>query len=336
MTSSVQTSYAIHDIHVCVRGKPDWATQAVADLLSAYRVPAAPGRTPDVIFELQRAASSTPPRRAGDAPLFVYEPMWATADGDTIRLSDGHSQLWVHARGRRIDACVHEQSARDIHQFGALLCGVALQICLRHHGLYYTHAAALISDSGRTVLLTGNSGEGKSTLSMALALAGWRFVSDDAVYLRRGSDRLLAFRRPVHLDGSTLALLPELRRLARGPHRRAGRIRWDLDPAEAFGNDTLHDIASGAALLVVLNTGASAAQTGVQPLTSQQALPHLLRQGGLVMLGGPPAQNHLDALTRLAREGPNLQLTLGPGLLGRPRKAASALRQAEVALAGSP
>src|SRR5262249_68394 len=49
------------------------------------------------------------------------------------------------------------------------------------------HAAALQSECG-AVLLVGDSGAGKTTLSIALARAGWGFGSDEIVLLGRELD----------------------------------------------------------------------------------------------------------------------------------------------------
>lgn len=56
------------------------------------------------------------------------------------------------------------------------------------------HAACIALD-GRGVMLCGDSGAGKSTLALALARAGWTYVSDDGVYVALGRNDRRVFGR---------------------------------------------------------------------------------------------------------------------------------------------
>ena len=86
------------------------------------------------------------------------------------------------------------------------------------------HAAALQRD-GRPLLLTGPSGAGKTTLSLALARAGWSFGSDEIVLLGRNQD-LRALPLPPCVKASSFPLIeswfPELRSALE--HERYGHI----------------------------------------------------------------------------------------------------------------
>jgi hypothetical protein len=86
------------------------------------------------------------------------------------------------------------------------------------------HAAALQRD-GRPLLLAGPSGAGKTTLSIALARAGWSFGSDEIVLLGRDQD-LRALPLPPCVKASSFPLIeswfPELR--SAPEHERYGHI----------------------------------------------------------------------------------------------------------------
>ena len=86
------------------------------------------------------------------------------------------------------------------------------------------HAAALQRD-GRTWLLAGLSGAGKTTLSLALARAGWSFGSDEIVLLGRDRD-LRALPLPPCVKADSFPLIeswfPELRRAPQ--HARYGHV----------------------------------------------------------------------------------------------------------------
>lgn len=62
------------------------------------------------------------------------------------------------------------------------------------------HAAALERD-GHTVLVMGESGAGKTTLSLLLRREGWTLLSDDLAPLHLPTGSLIPFPRVLHLDG---------------------------------------------------------------------------------------------------------------------------------------
>ena len=88
----------------------------------------------------------------------------------------------------------------------APLCHIAGSLALPVH-------AACVAWNGRGVLLCGESGDGKSTLSFACARAGWTYVTDDATYFAHGSgDSCLAVGNcyQIRFRPSASELFPEV------------------------------------------------------------------------------------------------------------------------------
>jgi HPr serine kinase-like protein len=73
--------------------------------------------------------------------------------------------------------------------------------------------AACVELAGKGVLLCGNSGAGKSSLALACARAGWKFLSDDAVYLLREpiGRSVVGNGSQVRLRPSAISLFPDLK-----------------------------------------------------------------------------------------------------------------------------
>lgn len=94
-----------------------------------------------------------------------------------------------------------------------------LLLLLRSERRYHLHAAALISPRGRLWLITGAQRAGKTTLTTALGLAGWRPISDDSLLLRAGEDglgmRIESLRKYFHLGDALLERWPGLVGMAR-------------------------------------------------------------------------------------------------------------------------
>lgn len=72
--------------------------------------------------------------------------------------------------------------------------------------------AACVSLHGQGMLLCGDSGAGKSSLSYACARAGWTYTSDDASYLLEGNNapRVIGNSHQVRFRPSAKELFPEL------------------------------------------------------------------------------------------------------------------------------
>ena len=73
--------------------------------------------------------------------------------------------------------------------------------------------AACVAFEGHGVLLCGESGAGKSSLSFACARRGWTLVSDDASFLLRGGESRVVVGNPhyLHLRESATELFPDLK-----------------------------------------------------------------------------------------------------------------------------
>jgi hypothetical protein len=89
--------------------------------------------------------------------------------------------------------------------------------------------AGCVARNGRGVLLCGDSGAGKSSLSYACARAGWTFVSDDAsFFLNNGKERLVTGNcHQIRFRSTAKTLFPELEGMEISP-RAAGKPSIEL------------------------------------------------------------------------------------------------------------
>ena len=111
----------------------------------------------------------------------------------------------------------------------APLCHVATRHATPVH-------AGCVARHGRGVLLCGESGEGKSTLSYACARAGWTYVTDDASFLLNGrEDRLVTGNcHQVRFRPSAAELFPEVTGREITP-RAAGKPSIEIPTASMPG-----------------------------------------------------------------------------------------------------
>jgi hypothetical protein len=130
----------------------------------------------------------------------------SAADQSTIRLS-----LQLH--GLFADAMVQSTVIEQ-----------ALAILAPRHQLSLIPAAAVRSPEGRTIVVLGSAGAGKTTLAMSALVGGWLVLGDDHLLVDR-SGRCFGLPRRMRVYPSTVDLLPPAARRLLPSERRALRLR---------------------------------------------------------------------------------------------------------------
>lgn len=155
--------------------------------------------------------------------------------------------------------------------------------------------AACVAFQGRGLLLCGDSGAGKSSLSFACARRGWTFVSDDASFVVRGGKHRVVVGDPHHLHfrESATELFADLR-----SHRLAPRINGEMAIELTTANmpEIITSPQSRADFLVFLNRQSSGSPS-LQPFPKERAaasLEQVICYGGQDLRDAQKASlNHL-------------------------------------------
>ena len=115
----------------------------------------------------------------------------------------------IASDGRRVATFLIDPNRRKKDLDAALAFGV--QLILRREGRLDLHAAAVApGSSDGSLLIVGPKGTGKSSLTIALAMSGWTFLSDDHVVAwREGKElRVAGLRVPLFLTRDAAERLP--------------------------------------------------------------------------------------------------------------------------------
>ncbi|MEO8249860.1 MAG: HprK-related kinase A [Burkholderiales bacterium] len=92
------------------------------------------------------------------------------------------------------------------HAFASLEWG--LNWCIAGHAHHYLMLhAAVLERNGRAVILPGEPGAGKSTLTAALSLSGFRLLSDEITLIDRDDGLLTPLARPVNLKNESIEII---------------------------------------------------------------------------------------------------------------------------------
>jgi hypothetical protein len=183
---------------------------------------------------------------------------------------------------------------------------------LRRAGWHHIHAATAIDPEGRGWLLAGNGHSGKSTTAALFARQGWQVGTDDTAFLAP------AYRAvAVVACRARIALRPDGERLlgcsaGMTLDRRHKLGYWPEELGGGFAPRVVPE--------VILFTAVGNGCTAATPLSARECLAELVRWSAWVMLEPDLAQEHLELMTRLARQAKSYRVTLGHDLFARPTR----------------
>lgn len=242
----------------------------------------------------------------------------------TFRVTPGRGEARCHLSDDFFAHSPYEQ--REFFLLGLLML-------LRPSGRFGLHACAL-ERGGAGLLLVGASGSGKTTTSLSLIRRGWRYLSDDAVLLRRsgGAVQAFAFRKGFSCTPETLARFPELT----GDPELGGAFgdpggKRVVFPGPAFGTFTPACTPS----LVVFPTVAGGPGSALRPLGAAHSLVRLSQQSAGIMTDTAVSQRQLALLQRLSAQAQGLELHLGRDALADPARVDTLLGERLEALCAS-
>lgn len=157
-----------------------------------------------------RIRSSVAPVRRGLELLYSAFPVGADEG-----FRDYHVELeaprgprhWVRPQVNfRVDGHAPFKPLPAGQAFAMLEWGMNWCIASQAHHYLLLHAAVL-ERAGKAVILPGDPGAGKSTLTAALMLSGWRLLSDEITIIDRDDGLLVPLARPVGLKNRSIDIV---------------------------------------------------------------------------------------------------------------------------------
>jgi hypothetical protein len=263
--------------------------------------------------------------RQGGTRLLTYEALQMTRLGDASFYEQGTLSA-VFERGKnRLSVFAGEAPLRLDESLTNLFWTFVLWEVLAANGRFLLHAACLRSPAGKTVLFPANSRQGKSTLSIALARAGFHFLADDLVCLRPDGS-LSALPRDLHIDPQLAEHFPELGFL------RREKAYFALNPKRALSREKFASLyaARGSRLmdraakidLVVFPQIQPVTSSVLTPLAKAEALTELIPPSALIFVEERQAKDHLDRLKAIVEGAACHRFVLGRDLYEQPARAA--------------
>lgn len=235
------------------------------------------------------------------------------ANGDEHFLDIDESRIVVYPATDRL-VCVWLGSTEHARHPVAIVntLSYAVQAALRRGGLYMLHAAGVVEpQTGAGTIVVGNSNSGKSSLTIRLAGAGWRYLSDDMLVLDEddGMVEAWALRRIFSVSPASFASsgLSETD-AALGAPVNSDPGKRKLEPRIAFP-DSFVESCRPRVLLFPTLTGEATSR--VEKLSSGQAMARLIRQCPWASYDAGTAREHLRVLGLMAKQSISYSLDAG-------------------------
>lgn len=296
-------NYDFHGIGLRLSAPPalEAVVHEVERLWAFHQTPVA---APHIRMALHLPPDWRPLEAFGRRPPEIYfdDLAWYYADGAFVLTQPG---VVVIGRAAHIDVYLESALAIAPRRLSHVTLQFAALEALRHHGLFYLHAACVTGPDGRSLVLAGDAGDGKSTIAAALVRAGFDYVSDDAVFIdtRAAAPRLVGYHKHFHMTDDLRA------RLFPGQPGDWLGEKWAMDPERLFPGRRRRGIAKADRIVFPCIGGA--ARSALTPLTPGEALAALFRSSTQVFFDRRLAPRHLAALRSLVAGAPAYRFTAG-------------------------
>jgi len=160
-----------------------------------------------VVYQIK---SNLPIVAEGLAKLYSDYPLPTTQEFSDHLIAINRQGILRNIVGSRVNF-----SYDHTHPFDGMTLGQAyaflewgMNWCISvHHNEYLKIHAAVLAKNGKAIVMPGEPGAGKSTLSAALMLKGWRLLSDEHALIKLDEPKVVPLCRPVSLKNESIEII---------------------------------------------------------------------------------------------------------------------------------
>ena len=303
----------------------EWSLFAVSRIVNSWLVD--PGASfsslPDYIIRV-RSAVRPPPIPVGLEQFEISDGGTCHSDGQIIYLALGGSLIKVDPATCEVNVWIepqYELSSRMLSQILSQALGFAWRRCQ----LFLLHSAGVVMPGqDKTLLIAGESGSGKSTLTLQLAKAGWKFLSDDSIFLikRPRGIETRGLRKCFALTSHTMAAV----QVETAP-TSAAPVAWKrrISPDQLFPHGQVKSAFAGS---IIFSNITHESKSRIVPLEPSQTMRRLMRLSPWACYDKTTAAANLKVFEALALDVAAYDFFAGKDLLGNSDLTASIMSRA--------
>jgi hypothetical protein len=314
---SIEKFYTIGERLLAFQFSDEVAARVAGEFIGGMYFTPCPARAARFVHCTVKIFYGDPPPLPPGCQSFEVPRGQCYANGDEHFLDIDESRIAVYPRASGLVCVWLGTTAHARHPVAIVnTLSYALQAALRRGGLYVLHAAGVVEpETGTGMVVVGNSNSGKSSLTVRLAGAGWRYLSDDMLVLgeENGEVEAWAFRRIFSISPASFAssgLSDADAALGAPVNSDPGKRK--LEPSIAFPGGFVESCRPRVLLFPTL-TGEEASR--VERLSAGESMARLIRQCPWASYDAATAREHLRALGLLAKQSISYSLRAGLDLL---------------------
>ncbi len=209
MRSLAKGSYVVQGINIYILCDYDLQFLLSSYFNSLYRGKKRLDISP---LELELIIVDKPPSLpVGSVPVVKSPSIVSYRNGYKIYFASKYgSIISLDPAARMAKAFLQEELLKDGMELFSFICAPIVET-LKYHGLYPLHSAALYGN-GRGYLISGNSGCGKTTISLSLVSQGFKYVSDDFLLYHEEDEEIFvhSLYRSFNVDNNLTDFFPEV------------------------------------------------------------------------------------------------------------------------------
>jgi hypothetical protein len=319
--------YIFHDLTLEVKHDESYAQECLAQLLdelSWVRTDALGGKPCLRLSVNARNNGVRVPATARE--MFRADGFCGLESGKDFYLTDGASLFHFQGDTKHGDVLLAPSFFSKPPLLQRNFWAFTLIKLLRPFGIYSLHAAGVVTKEGLGILITGEPGSGKSTLTIGLIRRGWGYVSDDAVLLRLQPEGVaaLACRKNFYVNADAAGNYADLPLGEHVPDALGGQRRR-VHIEEAYPAQHIVRCIPRVLLFprIVRQT-----HSALLPLDRATAMRSLLVQSGPQLFDRATMTQHLEVLKRLLYQTEAYELQAGLDLYHDPLKIIQLMRDA--------
>ena len=318
----LNSQYSIAGRVLSVQTSDEWSSETVSWLVDGWNLHLIENTstTPDAVIRI--SSGIAPPQIPAGLTKFDISDGGVCHTDATASYLDFHDSLVVMNASNDVNVWICEPLRLDPEVLARVL-SQAFSAAWRRCGLFELHSGAVVPPQETdAMLIAGESGSGKSTITAKLAASGWSYLSDDTLLLTEDSSgiEVVALRQFFALTPTTVAALPIT---ARSRVHGSGKERFA--PHEFFPSQQI-DSAKPRVVLFPVITCESDSQ--LRELTASETMSRLLKLCPWSCYDNVSAGNHLRVLGRLAQKVAGFDILAGTDLLRDSGRAADLAYQA--------
>ena len=184
---------------------------------------------------------------------------------------------------------------------------------LKYKGLYFLHAAALCG-GGISILVSGESGCGKTTTSLSLVANGFKYISDDTLLIKKLNEGVSVYPlyKSFNIDQDMARRFPQLFKNENKPFSKEGKIPIDISKIIPDSH-----IQSAKPDVIVFPRIISGTTSKIRPIGHLEVYKRLLSQI-ILAIDKNVAKKQLYALELLVKQTKGFELLTGKDLYENP------------------